>query len=259
MKYFNPGIPNLTLSAFYFISACAFAAWAVVGYHNLSAATSYMVLIGTLCASLSIATIALIARPSNPLMEDLRPTLSPMVQRSLRAFGLLLPLPIIAFSSTVLLCLATTDNTPTQIDYKVAISQMEEQVMGKSLVVEYGRLGPFNMVLEKPPEQIKPVAEVQQKAPTVDFSLYMQDTQRRCKRAWFPPRSHQWNQAKTIFTISQSGEASDIHLSQSCGNELGDQSALKAVENASPFRPLPAGAPSSVQVEMTFTYNVHSH
>lgn len=252
MKYFNPGIPNLTMSALYFISACAFAAWAVIGYNNFNAAMFYMCLIGTLCASLFVATVSLIARPSGPMMDDLRPTLSPRIQRSLRFVGLLLPLPIVAFSSTVLLCLATTDNTPVQIDYKVAVSQLEEQVMGKSLVVEYGRLGPFNMVLEQP-EQIKPAADAQ-KSPQVDFSRYIQDVQRRCKRAWFPPRSHQWNQAKTIFTINQAGEVSDIHISQSCGFEECDQSALKAVENASPFRPLPAGAPSSVQMEMTFTY-----
>ncbi len=257
MKYFNPGIPTLTLSALYFVTACAFAAWAVVSYHDISAATSYMCLIGTLCASLGIASIAMITRPSNQMLDELNPTLSPSLQRSLRVVGLLLPLPIVAFSSTVLMCLATTDNTPTQIDYKLAVSQLESQITGKSLVVEYGRLGPFEMVA--PPIHTLPPLEAQLPASDApDFTHYIQDVQRRCKRGWYPPTSYHWNQAKTVFNIDQAGNVSNIRLSQSCGIEEGDQSAIKAVENASPLRPLPAGAPASVQMEMTFTYNVRN-
>lgn len=250
MKYFNPGTHNLLLSAVYFTLTCALATWAIVSYHNLSAATSYIVLIGGLCASLGIATVALITRPSHQPLDDLHPTLSLNTQRSLRAVGLLLPIPLIAFSGTVISCLATTDNTPTKIEYKLSVSKLEEQVIGKSLVVEYGRLGPWKTEAQPNNQQ-----ESQPQTQEPDYSFYIRDVQRRCKRAWFPPRSHQWNQAKTQFTISGDGQVSNVRLSQSCGINLGDQSAVRAVENAAPFRPLPKGSPASVVMEMTFTYN----
>lgn len=92
----------------------------------------------------------------------------------------------------------------------------------------------------------------------VDFGPYMQDLQRRIKRAWFPPRGQESRRVKVIFKINTNGELSALRISGSSGVAIADQAALQAVQNAAPFRQLPAGAPPQVDIEFTFDYNVFS-
>lgn len=92
----------------------------------------------------------------------------------------------------------------------------------------------------------------------VDFGPYMQDLQRRIKRAWFPPRGQESRRVKVIFKIHSDGTIEALRISGSSGIALADKAALDAVQNAAPFRPLPAGAPPVVDIEFTFDYNVFS-
>lgn len=92
----------------------------------------------------------------------------------------------------------------------------------------------------------------------VDFSKYMSDLQRRIKRCWFPTRDTQSLRIKVMFKIHSDGQMSNLRLSAPSHNALADQAALSAVQNASPFAPLPAGAPENVDIEFTFDYNVFS-
>lgn len=88
------------------------------------------------------------------------------------------------------------------------------------------------------------------------FDEYMADLQRRIKRAWFPPKDGESKKVKVVFKIHTNGELSNLKISQSSGMALADQAALKAIENAAPFRKLPSGSPENVDVEFTFDYNV---
>lgn len=90
----------------------------------------------------------------------------------------------------------------------------------------------------------------------VDFGPYMADLQRRIKRAWFPPKGTESRRVVVVFKIHRGGELSHLRLDRSSGVAIADQAALKAVENAAPFRPLPAGAPEDVDIQFTFDYNV---
>lgn len=90
----------------------------------------------------------------------------------------------------------------------------------------------------------------------VDFGPYMADLQRRIKRAWYPPRGQESKRVVVIFKVHSGGELSDLRIDKSSGTALADQAALQAVTNAAPFRPLPAGAPSVVDIQFTFDYNV---
>lgn len=90
----------------------------------------------------------------------------------------------------------------------------------------------------------------------VDFGPYMADLQRRIKRAWFPPKGNESKRVKVIFKVHKDGQMSNLRLLVSSGLTIADQAALKAVENAAPFRELPAGAPDDVDIEFTFDYNV---
>lgn len=90
----------------------------------------------------------------------------------------------------------------------------------------------------------------------VDFGPYMADMQRRIKRAWFPPRGQESRRVKVAFKIDSTGNLSKIRLEVPSGFEAADKAAIQAVENAAPLRPLPVGAPSIVDIEFTFDYNV---
>lgn len=90
----------------------------------------------------------------------------------------------------------------------------------------------------------------------VDFGPYMADLQRRIKRAWFPPKGNESKRVVVVFKVHRGGELSHLRLDKSSGVAVADEAALKAVENAAPFRPLPAGAPDDVDIQFTFDYNV---
>ncbi|PWT97783.1 MAG: hypothetical protein C5B53_07560, partial [Candidatus Melainabacteria bacterium] len=92
--------------------------------------------------------------------------------------------------------------------------------------------------------------------PDVDFGPYMADLQRRIKRAWFPPKGNESKRVVVVFKIHKGGELSNLRLERTSGVAIADQAALKAVENAAPFRPLPAGASDDVDIQFTFDYNV---
>jgi len=90
----------------------------------------------------------------------------------------------------------------------------------------------------------------------VDFGPYMADLQRRIKRAWFPPKGHEQDRVVVAFKVHQGGELSNLRVDHSSGVVISDQAALYAVQQASPFRPLPAGANDDVDIQFTFDYNV---
>ncbi len=91
----------------------------------------------------------------------------------------------------------------------------------------------------------------------VDFGLYMADVIKRIKKAWFPPKGHEGERVTVIFKVHRGGELSNLRLDHSSGDAIADQAALKAVENAAPFRPLPAGAKENVDIRYTFSGDAH--
>ena len=90
----------------------------------------------------------------------------------------------------------------------------------------------------------------------IDFGPYMNELQRRIKRAWKPPRGNESKRVIVNFKINSLGELSDLGIKVSSGTTVADQAALLAVQAAAPFNRLPPGAPSKVDIEFTFDYNV---
>ncbi len=90
----------------------------------------------------------------------------------------------------------------------------------------------------------------------VDFGPYMADLQRRIKKHWFPPKGNESKRVMVIFKVHTDGTMSNLRIDRSSGVAVADKAALDAVENAAPFRPLPAGAPQDVDIQFTFDYNV---
>lgn len=65
----------------------------------------------------------------------------------------------------------------------------------------------------------------------------------------------QMSPAIVSFTIERSGNVRDVQIAQSSGNPTIDNSALRAVYNANPLPPLPAGV-SGNSVSAQFTFNL---
>lgn len=90
----------------------------------------------------------------------------------------------------------------------------------------------------------------------LDFGPYMNELQRRIKRAWRPPRGNESKRVIVTFKISRPGNLSDLRVKVGSNFEPADQAALLAIQSAAPFDRLPDGAPEKVDIEFTFDYNV---
>lgn len=89
-----------------------------------------------------------------------------------------------------------------------------------------------------------------------DFGPYMDDLQRRIKRAWIPPSDQETKRVIVNFRIHSDGHVTNLKIEKSSGSSRADQAALVAVENAQPFKQLPKYAPDNVDIQFTFDYNV---
>jgi TonB family protein len=89
----------------------------------------------------------------------------------------------------------------------------------------------------------------------VEYNQYMEDLQRRVKRAWLPPRVGYSSALIVGFTVHASGEITNLKVVRSTGDALQDYRAFSAVQDAS-LQPLPIGAPPTVDVEITLDHNV---
>ncbi len=115
------------------------------------------------------------------------------------------------------------------------------------------------MVPSPPPSAVSPVlvpTAASTPAAADNYGPYMGDLQRRIKRSWFPPKGLESKRVKVTFKVHSDGAMTDLSLVTSSGYAAADRAALLAIENASPFRRLPAGAPDDVGLDFTFDYNV---
>ncbi|HEY9786406.1 MAG TPA: energy transducer TonB [Candidatus Obscuribacterales bacterium] len=89
-----------------------------------------------------------------------------------------------------------------------------------------------------------------------DFSGYLEEMEKKIKKAWFPPRGSESKKIVVKFKLNKQGEASSVRLGGSSGIAMADEAAVQAVKNASPFGTLPKGADDPVEIKFTFDYNV---
>lgn len=83
------------------------------------------------------------------------------------------------------------------------------------------------------------------------------DLQRQMKRVWYPPKGTE-NRATTVkFKVLTDGATKNRSILKSSGDKVLDDACMKALEVASPLRPLPAGAPHCINIEFKFQYNAH--
>jgi TonB family protein len=73
------------------------------------------------------------------------------------------------------------------------------------------------------------------------FTYYLRQVQAKISERWSPPRATAAGGERTVvmFEIGRDGQIKEPKLERESGNALYDQSALRAVVEASPFPPLP--------------------
>lgn len=118
---------------------------------------------------------------------------------------------------------------------------------------------PKHAAASAPAIPVTPVQELKEEKVSsnrdVDFGPYMANLQRRIKRAWFPPKCAS-DRIQVTFRVHSDGHMTGVRVTQASSSQAANEAALKAVQNASPFRPLPTGAPENVDIQFTFDYNL---
>ena len=92
---------------------------------------------------------------------------------------------------------------------------------------------------------------------STDFSEYMRDMQLNIKQNWTPPVLKEHTNVTVQYKIGKNGELLSYSIYKSSGNKEMDNSAIEALKQTAPFRPLPnTYKKSSIDVQFTFDYNV---
>jgi protein TonB len=89
------------------------------------------------------------------------------------------------------------------------------------------------------------------------FTYYLRQIQQKVSEKWVPPRpaSEPGRRVVVLFEIGRNGQVRSSKVERSSGNVLYDQSALRAVVEATPFPPLPQEFPAqSLRVHFGFEF-----
>jgi TonB family protein len=85
----------------------------------------------------------------------------------------------------------------------------------------------------------------------IDFGPYMQALRKKIESVWNPASIDVDRKAAVVFKVHQDGHVSHSRLDYSSGDSAVDQAALRAIEQAGTFQPLPERAPD-IDVQFTF-------
>jgi TonB family protein len=89
------------------------------------------------------------------------------------------------------------------------------------------------------------------------FTYYLRQVQQKVSERWVPParESEPGRRAVILFEIHRDGQVTNPHVEKTSGNPWYDQSALRAVLDATPFPPLPQEFPAeSLRVHFGFDF-----
>ncbi len=90
----------------------------------------------------------------------------------------------------------------------------------------------------------------------VDLGPYLANLRRRVQQNWNPNTPDQRRQAVIGFTISRSGQISNMRILQTSGSPQTDAETILAIQRAAPFGALPEQFPYN-QLEIEFTFNIY--
>ena len=89
----------------------------------------------------------------------------------------------------------------------------------------------------------------------------MSTLETKIKKAWKPPKSNISDIIVAFFNVNQDGNVSQLQLLKKAESDKANQAALKAIQDSTPFAPLPPSLMTddkkSIDIEFTFDYNVY--
>ena len=145
---------------------------------------------------------------------------------------------------------------PTQETPDTALRGVQAQIVVSPRIPGVGGAGTLGAAGNPPPNPYPNAPNSLAAKKDINFGPYMEDLQRRIKRAWRPPRGNESKRVIVTFKLNRTGQLSDLILKVPSGLDVANKAALIAVQTAAPFPPLPHGAPDIVDIEFTFDYNV---
>lgn len=92
----------------------------------------------------------------------------------------------------------------------------------------------------KPKSIDKPQASVVSALEPFPYSWYLTALQNKVKQSWNQPTDRLVSKPASVqFCVDRNGNMSQLKINQTSGVSIFDESAMKAVQNAAPFAPLP--------------------
>ncbi|AGY56929.1 TonB family protein [Gloeobacter kilaueensis] len=91
----------------------------------------------------------------------------------------------------------------------------------------------------------------------IDWGPYMAALQRKVKRNWITPEAGNSRRTVLVFSVSKSGDVTNLRVARSSGSRSSDDAAIDAVQRAAPFARLPVGYKNDrIDIQFTFDINV---
>ncbi len=115
---------------------------------------------------------------------------------------------------------------------------------------------PANKDINLPPQKEVTIEQPDYHFDKNDFDVYMYELDNKLQSNWFPPKNISDGQVLLSIDIAKDGSLLNVGVKKSSGNILLDDSAVTAVKESAPFRPLPStyNGPS-INIQFTFDYN----
>ena len=103
------------------------------------------------------------------------------------------------------------------------------------------RPGVDRVPLGRPDSTTRATASISLDVSDFPFTYYLRQLQAKISERWTPPRGAAagGERAVVVFEIGRDGQIKEPSVERSSGNAIYDQSALRAIMEASPFPPLP--------------------
>jgi TonB family protein len=89
-------------------------------------------------------------------------------------------------------------------------------------------------------------------------AAYLAVLQKSLRHYWFPPMGSELKRIVVSFKVHRDGRMTNLKLVSSSGLPIADQAAIRAVQFAAPFQPLPAGAQNVADIEFNFDSSLFS-
>lgn len=262
----NAFAPILRFVYFTF-SACSLI-WMLANYGGVNFISTMILLPAFGYLALHLISLINVVKKDKFLVGSSVDVLSLGTQKFIHRVGLALPIPILLYVGSFAFCVFTYSEADASTTARVNdFASCEQAMFGKSVIWNYlsdraiCRYAEVAPVAETAVEPIVIEQSASQPADDnvrgdINYQPFMNDMQRRIKRAWFPPKCGESDHAKVAFKVARDGHISNLEIIKHASTKISDEAALSAVRNAEPFRPLPDGSPEKMEVEFSFDYNV---